>query len=354
MNPSREHTVLVQQKPALALSSPRSKQREKKQRAERKTRQAIISAAAAVGIVGLLVGGAYLYSQNQTAQNTGLLVYASPSGADVFVEDSHNCLVKSGKIKSNGELLLKGMAAGRYSLTVSKLGYKPNEQSVVLVSNKIASIGIPERIDLLSLDPTPSPAGIIASSTSAAVPISKNGNSAISTIKSSQPARSEVPSSKIAQSSGDFRKKPLPEPEARGAKSITETRKAIPELEHKNSETATTTLQGENEEVATSDDPPSTQQALPNDEPFIPNKFMRRRMQNPHMDRRFAQGLNGPFRAVGYPTILPGNPPFDEANAQRSLNDPDSPAHSKRFRPNIHQFMKMIQNQPLRPTAENR
>lgn len=352
MNPSREHTVLVQQKPALPATSPRLNQQERKRRTQHRTRQAIFSATAAAALAGLAVGGAYLYSQNQIAQNTGLLVYASPSGADVFVEDSHNCLVKSGKIKSNGELLIKGMAAGRYSLTVSKLGYKPNEQAVVLVPNKIASIGIPERIDLLSLERVPSPASVIAGSTSAAVPISKNGNSAASTIKSSQPARSEVSSVKIAQSSGPLRKKPLPEPKARSAQYNAKPQKTITELDHTNSETASTTLHGE-QDVATSKDATSTQLAPPSEEPIIPNKFMRRRMQNPHMDRRFAQGLNGPFCAVGYPVILPSNPPFFETNAQRLFNDPDSLAQSKRFRPNMRQVKKMIQNQPLRPTVEN-
>lgn len=352
MNPSREHTALVQQKPALASTSHRLNLKEKKRQTQHKTRRAIIGASVAAAVTSLCIAGGYFYSQNQIAQNTGMLVYASPSGADVFVEDSHNCLVRSGKIKANGELLLKGMAAGRYSLTVSKLGYKPNEQSVVLVPNKIASIGIPERIDLLSLDHPVAPA-TTTSSAPAIFPNILAGKSEQPKIKSFQPAKipSSAQTSKAAQSNYTI-KAASAEKKPSQIESSAEASKTSTEAGPKTTEAP---LQGSTE-LATNNsiNETATLQAPQNEEPFIPNKFMRRRMQNPHIDRRFSHVPNGPFRAIGYPVVIPPQGSIDQTRVNSSFNEPSVMPLNKRIRPNMRQFIELIQSDPVRRTDEIR
>lgn len=97
------------------------------------------------------VASIYGISQFQEEQNTGIMVHASPAGAEVLLEDNHEFLVKSGKINSQGELLMKGVKPGHYSLTLTQNGFEPLEQPVDILPNKISSIGIPKPLELKAI-----------------------------------------------------------------------------------------------------------------------------------------------------------------------------------------------------------
>ncbi len=337
MNSSREHALFIQQKAVLSQTAARLTQ-ERKRRQERR-KQIITRAAWAAAIAGALVAGSYLFSQHQLRQNTGVLVYASPSGADVFVEDASNCLVKSGKIKPNGELLLKGMAPGRYSLTVSRLGYKPKEQTVILHPNKIASIGIPERIDLISDN------GIESSKTASAKPEPSKtlaiSAEPIKTTSLSKPASHSMPRINIVTKENLSTVPSEGKTKTDSVENIEHPAKSTPSIKPDSliSESSSTTSEARSETAT----PELSQSLMP-----PPAPTWRRSMQDPQFpDRRFARLQNGPFRAVGYPTVIPNRPNFDQSVPSGNFGDLNTQQFNKRMGPKMRRFMKMMQNEPM-------
>lgn len=326
MNSSKEHALPLQQKTELAQTTSRLNQLEKKRLQKRRKRQAFTAAALAIAAV---LGGTYLISQHQLRENTGVLVYASPSGADVFVEDAHNCLIKSGKVKPNGELLLKGFAPGRYSLTISRIGYKPKEQSVVVLPNKIAAVGIPERIDLLAAN-TPD------------LPI--QDSNVIETFSKSTVSSNQTAPQPKSTRRDESRTKSTPkttEPPERVQTKVAAGPSTDKELASKPTSEETSQTEPSSDMATQTEAPP----LAPPIAQLSPEQHRGQQLP-PFADRRFGRTANGPFRAVGYPMLVPARPNLE--NEPIGSFDEQNPAPPyDRFRPKMRRFMKMIQSEPV-------
>jgi hypothetical protein len=98
--------------------------------------------------IGTIIAAVYALCQYQLAENTGVLVHASPVGSEVTIEDKSGCVLKTGFIDDKGDLKLSGMKPGTYEVSVSHVGFRTASQDVIVFANKTVAIGIPNTLEL--------------------------------------------------------------------------------------------------------------------------------------------------------------------------------------------------------------
>ena len=104
--------------------------------------------AVAAIFLGTIIAAIFAFCQYQLAENTGVLVHASPVGSEVTIEDKSGCVLKTGFIDDKGDLKLNGLRPGTYEVSVSHVGFQTASQDVRVFANKTVAIGIPNTLEL--------------------------------------------------------------------------------------------------------------------------------------------------------------------------------------------------------------
>ena len=116
-------------------------------------RWSIIAAIAGlcVGMVAAYLGmnsGLELLAIKNSWPHRGLIVYATPSMAQVYLEEQSGQVFTIGQTGPDGALSLPDVPPGTYRLTLSAPGRKELETEIRVELDRVTVIGFPKRIDL--------------------------------------------------------------------------------------------------------------------------------------------------------------------------------------------------------------
>lgn len=191
--------ILADEHPARQSYSGLPRQRITSQKKKKSTH--VQEMAIAALFLGTIIAAVFALCQYQLAENTGVLVHASPVGAEVTIEDRSGCVIKTGFIDDKGELKLTGLRPGSYEVSISHVGFQTATQDLHVLANKTLAIGIPQTLELDPEEKTTSESAVIPKSSiePSEPPAISKAPDASSVEASSLPSPSPDPASSSSQ-----------------------------------------------------------------------------------------------------------------------------------------------------------